>query len=172
MSPACPGGTFPYVIVAGDTCYALAQRFGTTVTAIQATNPGINCNNLKIGQTICIFIEPSTVNCPPGSLRYTIQAGDTFGSLARRFNTTVQAIIAANTGVNPNNLQVGQKICIPVGTVPSACTGGFFYTIVAGDTFNNIAIRYQTTAAAIMAANPGVNPNNLRIGQQICVPVR
>ncbi len=172
MSPGCPGGTFPYTIVAGDTCYALAQRFGTTVTAIQAANPGINCNNLQIGQTICIFIEPSTVTCPPGSLRYSIQPGDTFGTLAYRFSTTVQAIMAANPGANSNNLQVGQKICIPVGTVPSACPGGFLYTIVAGDNFYNIAIRYHTTVAAIMAANPGLNPNSLRIGQQICVPVR
>jgi LysM repeat protein len=44
---------------------------------------------------------------------YTIQAGDTFFTLAQRFGTTVQAIQQANPGVNPNNLQIGQQICIP-----------------------------------------------------------
>jgi LysM repeat protein len=52
--------------------------------------------------------------CPAGTTPYIIRAGDTFFSLARRFNTTVQAIIAANPGVDPNRLQIGQRICIPV----------------------------------------------------------
>ncbi|HZK37678.1 MAG TPA: LysM domain-containing protein, partial [Clostridia bacterium] len=37
----------------------------------------------------------------------------TFYLLAIRFNTTVNAIIAANPGVNPNALQIGQIVCIP-----------------------------------------------------------
>ncbi|MGB9904168.1 MAG: DUF3794 and LysM peptidoglycan-binding domain-containing protein [Desulfotomaculales bacterium] len=52
--------------------------------------------------------------CPPGEvITYTIQPGDTFFNLAQRFNTSVEAIIQANPGVNPNNLQVGQVINIP-----------------------------------------------------------
>lgn len=51
----------------------------------------------------------------PGTGRqYTIQAGDTFFLLARRFGTTVAAIQAANPGVDPNRLQIGQVINIPV----------------------------------------------------------
>jgi LysM repeat protein len=44
---------------------------------------------------------------------YTVQSGDTYFKLAQRFNTTVEAIAAANPGVDPNNLQIGQTICIP-----------------------------------------------------------
>lgn len=44
------------------------------------------------------------------------------------------------------------------------------YTIRPGDTLYTIAARYYTNIAAIMAANPGINPYNLRIGQQIIVP--
>lgn len=52
--------------------------------------------------------------CPPGEvIRYTIQSGDTFFDLAQRYNTTVEAIVQANPGVDPNNLQVGQVINIP-----------------------------------------------------------
>ncbi len=171
MSPNCPGGTFPYVIVAGDTCYAIAKRFGTTVTALQAANPGLNCNNLQVGQQICVFIEPSTVNCPPGTQRYTIQSGDTCYAIARRFGTTVVAVQAANPGLNCNTLMVGQKICVPIEPSTVNCPpGSQRYTIQAGDTYWSLARRFNTTVQAIQATNPGVNPNNLVVGQKICIP--
>jgi len=53
------------------------------------------------------------VTCPVGTFAYTIKAGDTFFTLAQRYNTTVSAIQRANPNVNPNALQIGQVICIP-----------------------------------------------------------
>lgn len=110
---SCPAGTFAYRVQAGDTFWLLAQRFNTTVEAIMAANPGVDPNNLQIGQVICIPTGPPSRVCPPGTQPYTIKPGDTFWLLARRFNTTVKAIIDANPGVDPNNLQIGQVICIP-----------------------------------------------------------
>lgn len=52
--PTCPAGTFPYIIRSGDTFFVLAQRFNTTVNAIQRANPNVNPNALQIGQQICI----------------------------------------------------------------------------------------------------------------------
>ena len=44
------------------------------------------------------------------------------------------------------------------------------YTIRSGDTLYNLARRYYTTVSAILTANPGVDPANLRVGQRITVP--
>lgn len=44
------------------------------------------------------------------------------------------------------------------------------YTIMPGDTLYRIASRYYTNLTLLLAANPGLNPYNLRIGQQIYVP--
>jgi peptidoglycan endopeptidase LytF len=167
----CPAGTFEYTIMAGDTFFSLANRFNTTVAAIQAANPNVDPNNLQIGQVICIP-GAGPGRCPAGTFEYTIMAGDTFFSLANRFNTTVAAIQAANPNVDPNNLQIGQVICIPgAGPGPGRCPAGTFeYTIRAGDTFFSLANRFNTTVAAIQAANPNVDPNNLQIGQVICIP--
>mgnify|MGYP005851757429 CR=1 FL=1 len=44
------------------------------------------------------------------------------------------------------------------------------YVIKPGDTLYNIAKRYYTTADAILTANPGIDPGNLRIGRGINVP--
>jgi len=169
----CPTGSFPYTIKSGDTLYLLAIRYNTTVEAIMAINPGINPNNLQIGQVICIpQSTPGPTRCPMGSFAYTIKQGDTLYMLAIRYNTTVEAIMMINPGIDPNNLQIGQVICIPETTPPPPrCPmGSFAYTIKAGDTLYDLAIRYNTTVMAIMAINPGIDPNNLRIGQVICIP--
>jgi len=63
---------------------------------------GVNCR-----------VTPPPTTCPVGTRPYTIVAGDTFYSLSRRYNTTVDAIIRANPTVNPDALRIGQIICIP-----------------------------------------------------------
>jgi peptidoglycan endopeptidase LytF len=159
----CPGGTL-YTIQAGDTFFLLSQRFNVPLDGILAANPGVDPQNLQIGQIICI---PSAPPSPCPGFIYIIQAGDTFFLLSQRFNVPLDAILAANPGVDPNNLQIGQRVCIPPG-VP-VCPG-FFYVIQAGDTFFQLSQRFNVPVAAIEAANPGVDPNNLQIGQRICIP--
>lgn len=158
----CPGTV--YTIAAGDTIFALANRFNTTVEAILAANPGIDPNRLFIGQRICLPIAVPPV-CP--GFTYTIRMGDTIFSLANRFNTTVSAILAANPGLDPNRLQIGQEICIPVPAPPCP---GFTYTVAPGDTVFSLARRFATSVEAILAANPGLIPERLAIGQRICIP--
>ncbi len=166
----CPPGSFSYIIRPGDTFFILAQRFNTTVEAIQRLNPNVNPNNLQIGQRICIPGSAST-QCPNGFF-YTIRAGDTLFNLSQRFGVSVQAILNANPGLDPNNLQVGRRICIPGALPPPMppCPNGFYYTIVPGDTLFLLAQRFNVSVQAIINANPGINPNNLQVGQVICIP--
>ena len=167
--PPCPGG-FLYTVQAGDTLFGLARRFGLSLATLLAANPdldpaqnpGVDPNRLAIGQQVCI---PSPRVCP-GTV-YTIAAGDTIFALANRFNTTVEAILAANPGIDPNRLQIGQEICIPVPAPPCP---GFTYTVAAGDTVFSLARRFATSVEAILAANPGLIPERLAIGQRICIP--
>ncbi|MSU03558.1 LysM peptidoglycan-binding domain-containing protein, partial [Tissierella pigra] len=166
----CPTGSFPYTIKSGDTLYKLAITYNTTVEAIMAINPGINPNNLQIGQVICIPQGTTPPKqCPIGSFAYTIKSGDTLYNLAITYNTTVEAIMAINPGINPNNLQIGQVICIPMGSPVPPCNG-VYYTVRPGDTLYSIAMMFNVSLQALMAANPGVDPNNLQVGQLICVP--
>ena len=44
---------------------------------------------------------------------HKVQAGETPASIARRYNLSVDALLAANPGVNPRRIQVGQILKLP-----------------------------------------------------------
>jgi LysM repeat protein len=51
--------------------------------------------------------------------QYTIRPGDTLYSIAAQFNVPINAILAANPGLYPYNLIVGQTIMIPTARYPA-----------------------------------------------------
>jgi LysM repeat protein len=50
---------------------------------------------------------------------YVVKLGDTLGTIAQRFEVSVEALMAANNITNPNVLSVGQNLIVPVaGSIP------------------------------------------------------
>lgn len=59
----------------------------------------------------------------------------------------------------------------PEAKSPDASPGqSGVYTVKSGDTLGRIAAAYNITLSELQAANPGVDPRRLRIGQQLVVP--
>jgi len=58
-------------------------------------------------------------------------------------------------------------------TEPSgAGTGGEVYAVKSGDTLSRIAKHFGTTVKAIEAANPGVDPNHIKVNQKLTIPAK
>lgn len=51
------------------------------------------------------------------------------------------------------------------------CPTGIFLEIGPGDTLAKIAKEQDVTVEAILALNPGLDPENLQIGRFICLPL-
>lgn len=62
------------------------------------------------------------LQCPFELICYRICPGDTLFMIAQKFNTTTDEIIAANPGIDPSNLYIGQVICLQPepGNLPSS----------------------------------------------------
>ena len=130
---------------------------------------------------------------------HVIVQGESFASLAKQYNTTADRIQKLNPDVNPNKIQIGQKIRVK-GNKPlvkeekkaevkaeekaeekkveekkaeetSTSNGeAVYHTVVAGETMGHIAYKYEgATQKSIEALNPDIDPTKLQIGQKIRV---
>lgn len=69
-----------------------------------------------MARVVTIPIGPIFTGGPCRGIIHVIEQGDTLYLLGRRYRVSVSSIMYANPFVNIYNLQVGDELCIPVGT--------------------------------------------------------
>lgn len=154
--------SFLYVVKKGDTLYSIASKYNVSVLEIVNIN-NLNSNNLSIGQQLRIPINSSEGF---NYLTYTVKAGDTLYSVAKKYDTTVDEIKKLNN-LNSNLLNIGQVLKIAVAVnLPSSDYDT--YIVKSGDTLYSIAKKFGMTVAEIKKINNLVN-DNLSIGQVLRV---
>lgn len=102
-------------VAAGDTLYRIARKYGVDYGRLMALNGITNPYNLPVGTEICIPPIPGS----PGSgcsAYYVIREGDTLYSIARKFGVALEDLMGANAELDPYNMHIGTKICIPPKT--------------------------------------------------------
>jgi LysM repeat protein len=157
---------------------------GETPT-IDTNTPAVADTNAPTIDTNAPVMPPVATNAmvtpPPetAGMEYTVVKGDTLAGIAKKNGVTTKALEAANPGVVPTKLKIGQKLTIPAGgsatsaaDTTSASTGGEVYTIKSGDTLTKIAHSHGTTVKAIEAANSGLDPNHIKVGQKLTIPAK
>jgi LysM repeat protein len=159
-------------VAAGDTLYKIANRCGTTVSALRRANPELGSSNLIYpGQILQL---PGTIlGSDGGYFIYIVARGDTLKGLAIRFGTSVDALLAGNPDIaNANVIYEGQQVKVYVGPVtPPPPASGQTYYVQRGDTLRSIASRMGTTTYEILQVNPQItNPNLIYVGQAITMP--
>ena len=117
VSTFVPGTTITHQVVIGEWLLQISRCYGANFKAVVASNPQIPNPNV-------IFAERTTVKVPnigsdgpiygpPCVEFYTVVSGDTWQSIANKFNADVQVLMAANPGVT---LAAGVKIKVPVNS--------------------------------------------------------
>lgn len=110
------------------------------------------------------YTAPGGTTTTPSESTYIVQSGDNLYSIARKYNTTVDALMSANN-LTSTLLRVGQRLRIP-STTSSDIN---IYTVQLGDSLYSIARRYNTTVDSLMDAN-GLTSTLLQVGQILKVP--
>jgi membrane-bound lytic murein transglycosylase D len=115
---------------------------------------------------------------PPPEESYAIhrvRRGQTLSVIARRYGTSVNAIVRANHLRSRNRIRIGQRLKIPQSggsaAVVAAASGGatsMRYTVRRGDSLWKLASRYGTTVDRIKSDN-GLRSGQLAIGQKLTI---
>ena len=130
-----------YTVQAGDNLIKIARKYNVKVADICSLNNITRTQVLKVGQVLQIpgqgettekiVTSPETsasissVVQPPsssaaqtaapaasGTQSYTVQAGDSYWKLARRFNSSVEELMSLNNA-SSDKLKIGQVIVVP-----------------------------------------------------------
>jgi LysM repeat protein len=125
--------------------------------------------------------SPTTPTATPTPLVHVVKSGETLLAIAYYYGTDLDSIMKANDldQESARRLRVGQEIIIPaVGPTAAGVPDGnapppvLIHTVQAGDTLISIALKYDTDLGSITAANPGMNPDLIYVGQEIVVPLQ
>lgn len=105
--PEEDGGVRIYTVAEGDTVSGIASRFGITVNTILWANELDNVDSIRPGDQIFIL--------PVVGFAYVVQSGDTIDSIATKYKSSRDKIIAFNGLPANGELTVGEKITVPDG---------------------------------------------------------
>jgi LysM repeat protein len=127
MLPA-PGGSLPpatghvtragavvtHVVQAGETLFGIARRYGVSVAALQAANPGTRQDTLQAGQALRIPASGNTAGTdgPHHPRRHLVKSGETLFGIAASYGVKPEAIRAANR-LRGDAIRAGQELLIP-----------------------------------------------------------
>lgn len=81
------------------------QTAAAQTTSRQTTTPAPTTTITLTGSA-----NVTTTTAPANARYYTIQTGDTLGTIAAQYNTSVDQLLTLNPGLDPNSLQPGQRI--------------------------------------------------------------
>ena len=106
----------------GDSLSKIAKRYGTTIDALVRINELCDANQIFVGQVILLEdlnVDEDAEQTATSTVIVTVEVGDSLTKIAKRHDTTVEAIMELNDIDDPNLLFVGQELIID-GEVPTA----------------------------------------------------
>lgn len=160
-----------HAVVAGDTVFGIAQKYGTTVDAVLAANGLTRASVIYPGQQLALTAAPSAAPAAPaapaaapasapGGQTHAIMPGDTLFGLARTYSTTVAQLYALNGLTAESIIYPGQSLVVAAAPAP---------TPPAAPTAPEPPVQLSTPLDAEQAGNAALI---IAIGRELGVPDR
>ncbi|MEI7533910.1 MAG: LysM peptidoglycan-binding domain-containing protein [Verrucomicrobiae bacterium] len=157
-----------------------AFDMGTNPPMTEVTNPPITVPPVVTNPPV--VVPPIEPVAPVAGAEYIVVKGDSLAKIAKKSGVTLKALQAANPGVVPTKLKIGQKLVLPAGGKTSADVGmsttasvagesTTSYTVKSGDTLTKIAKAHGTSVKAIETAN-GLSTTKIKVGQKLKIPAK
>lgn len=150
--------TLTVYVRAGDTLWAIAREYGTTVEAIVRENRIADPNRIFAGERLRITLPARG----SGEEIYTVRRGDTPISIAGKFGVTLSALEDRNELERGETIYAGDKL-----SIPGAGMSGEFYVVRPGDTLFYISRRTGVPIRTLVGINRIKDPDLIYAGEHL-----
>lgn len=150
--------TLTVYVRAGDTLWAIAREYGTTVEAIVRENRIADPNRIFAGERLRITLPARG----SGEEIYTVRRGDTPISIAGKFGVTLSALEDRNGLERGETIYAGAKL-----SIPGARMSGEFYVVRPGDTLFYISRRTGVPIRTLVGINRIKDPDLIYAGEHL-----
>lgn len=150
--------TLTVYVRAGDTLWAIAREYGTTVEAIARENRIADPNRIFAGERLRITLPARG----SGEEIYNVRRGDTPISIAGKFGVTLSALEDRNGLERGETIYAGDKL-----SIPGAGMSGEFYVVRPGDTLFYISRRTGVPIRTLVGINRIKDPDLIYAGEHL-----
>jgi len=165
-----------HIVNQGQTLYSIAKIYEVDQEAILQANPGIS-SKLKTGQYLKIPVatgeEEETFVLSGEYEKYRVQPGETFFSISKKYEITVDELRLINPDVEypkaGDFLRVPKQI-IAEETVEDEAPAYYLHTVLPGETLYGIARYYRVPIDSIRYVNPDMDDRVLA-GMTLNIPL-
>ncbi|WP_260288501.1 glycoside hydrolase family 25 protein [Peribacillus aracenensis] len=107
---------------------------------------------------------------PTSTTTYTVKKNDTLSLIAKKYNTTVKALVSLNGIKNPDKINIGLKLKVN-GSSSTATTNGTkkYHTVKSGDTVSALVKKYGSSTSQIKTWNSLKNIDKIYVDQNLRV---
>ena len=168
-----------YKVKTKETIFGIAKKFNVTQDELKQYNPSIN-NGLK--KDFVLLLPVSLIDSRKNNnstiqqsnpFVHIVKKGETLYGLSKTYGVSQEDIIANNPQVRAG-LKLGQEIVIPQPSVKESANeqlnmegNVLYHTIKQGETLYRLSKNYNISIENILKLNPGVSPENFKIGTVI-----
>lgn len=150
--------TLTVYVRAGDTLWAIAREYGTTVEAIARENRIVDPNRIFAGERLRITLPARG----SGEEVYNVRREDTPISIAGKFGVTLSALEDRNELERGETIYAGDKL-----SIPGARMSGEFYVVRPGDTLFYISRRTGVPIRTLVGINRIKDPDLIYAGEHL-----
>ncbi|GEA59521.1 LysM peptidoglycan-binding domain-containing protein [Vibrio comitans] len=172
-----------YKIQSGDSLGVIAQKHNTTIKVIQNAN-GMSDSNIRAGRYLLIptstqsdstyalsadnrLKQTQSRNRGDYKVSHTVKSGESFWSIAKNHNVSVQSLAKWNGMAPKDTLRVGQNLVVWKQGEQGAVMRTVYYSVRSGDSISTIANRFKVRSSDVIKWNNLNTSSYLQPGQKL-----
>ena len=167
-----------YSVAKGDNLFLIAKKHNTTIDNLKEWN-NLEDNNVKIGTELIVSNDDNgSSNKSAGkSIEHIVAKGEFLGTIARKYNTTVNDLLELNK-LSDTNIKLGDKLIVGTEDVAIKKSNDSYaevakkakaklYQVRRGDTLTSISKQFPGVTIADIKKWNDIKDENIKPGMKL-----